>query len=211
MEERMSWGEAIGTAWGNLTGVNNESNSVRSIRLLFFIIFLGGAAWAGYNYFNYHKMQMELEEKIYTPSGAPAALETDRKRLKDMVEQVKATTEIRSNSSIMVQTMEDGGRYAFADPVLFPPLKDDLTLVGKPAVEVVTPEIIEMPPEIVLRAIMVMGRQQVAVMDIVGVGSGMIVRAGDTFMQKKGRIVRIAPDKVVMRWGGKNFDIRPNF
>ena len=154
-------------------------------------------------------MQMELEEKIFTPSGAPAALETDRKRLEDMVAQVKATTEIRSNSSIMVQSMMDSERYTFVDPTIFPPLVD--ARQGKQDSIVVVPEVIEMPPEIVLRAIMVMGKQQVAVMDIVGVGSGMVVRAGDTFMQKKGRIVRIAPDKVVMRWGGKNFDIRPNF
>ena len=173
MEERTSWGEAIGIAWGNLTGVNNESSSVRGIRLLFFIIFLGGTAWAGYNFFNYHKMQMELEEKIFTPSGAPAALETDRKRLEDMVAQVKATTEIRSNSSIMVQSMMDSERYTFVDPTIFPPLVD--ARQGKQDSIVVVPEVIEMPPEIVLRAIMVMGKQQVAVMDIVGEGSGMVV------------------------------------
>ena len=56
-----------------------------------------------------------------------------------------------------------------------------------------------------------MGNQNVAVMDIPGVGSGMVVKVGDTFMQKKGRIVKIASDKVVLRWGGKNWDIAPGF
>lgn len=211
MEERMSLGEAIGTAWGNLTGVNSESASARSVRLLFFVIFLIGTAWAGYNYFNYYQMQLELEDKIYTPSAAPSALEADRKRLNDMVSQVKTTTETRAGSGIMVRSMADVRRYPFVDPTLFPSTPGGTLAEKQPDIEIVVPEVIEMPPEIVLRAIMVMGKQQVAVMDIVGIGSGMVVKAGDTFMRNKGRVVRITPDKVVMRWGGKNFDIRPNF
>ena len=71
--------------------------------------------------------------------------------------------------------------------------------------------LIEPPPEIVVRAIMMLGKQRTAVMDIAGLGSGLIVRQGDTFMGKKGRIVRIAADKVVVRWAGKNWDIAPGF
>jgi Tfp pilus assembly protein PilP len=58
---------------------------------------------------------------------------------------------------------------------------------------------------------MIVGKEQVAVMDIPGVGNGLLVKAGDTFMQRKGRIVRIAPDKVVVRWGNRNWDIAPSF
>jgi hypothetical protein len=206
MEERIGWGEAIGTAWGNLTGVNNESSSVRTIRWLFLIIFLGGTAWAGYNFV---QGQALLEEKQYYPDSAPIALEADRKRLDNMVGEVRLTYQTREDSSFTVQTMEDVGRYAFADPTIFP----DVTAEQRttPILPVIIAPTVEYPPEIVLRAIMIMGRQRVAVMDIVGVGSGLMVKAGDTFMQKKGRVVQIAPDKVVLRWGGNNFDIRPNF
>jgi hypothetical protein len=58
---------------------------------------------------------------------------------------------------------------------------------------------------------MVMGKQSVAVMDIPGVGNGIIFKAGDTFMERKGRIVRITPDKVILSWGGKNWDVAPGF
>lgn len=210
MEERMGWREAFGTAWGNLTGVNNESASVRGIRLFFFLVFLGGTGWAAYNYFKYFTARQELEYKIHTPSSTASSLAADEKRLKAMVDQVSVSTEKRNNSSVIALTVADMGIYPFADPTIFPPTLQDIKVEG--TLEIIpVPEPVEMPPDIVLRAIMVMGKQQVAVMDIVGVGSGMIVKAGDTFMQKKGRVVRITPDKVVMRWAGKNFDIRPNF
>ena len=59
--------------------------------------------------------------------------------------------------------------------------------------------VVEPPPDIVVRAIMILGKERKAVMDIAGLGSGMIVRQGDTFMGKKGRIVKIAADKVVVQ------------
>ena len=58
---------------------------------------------------------------------------------------------------------------------------------------------------------MILGKDKTAVMDIAGVGSGLIVRQGDTFMGRKGRIVRIAADKVVVRWADKNWDVAPGF
>ena len=208
MEERMSWGGAFGVAIGNLTGVNNEGSSVRTIRWVFFLIFIGGIAWAGYNYFEALDL---LEEKDYPPrSSSAAALKQDETRLANLVNQVKTTTEARSSSPQMALAMQEVGKYPFADPstqqVLPASRPGDLIVVDIPEV------IIDYPPEgVTLRAIMIMGKQHVAVMDIPGVGSGMVVKVGDTFMQKKGRIVRILPDKVVLRWGGKNWDIAPGF
>ena len=208
MEERMSWSEAFGTAWGNLTGVNNEGGSIRTVRLLFFLIFILGTAWAGYNY---HKAQILLEPKVIIASTPAVAVEADQKRLDDMISQVKTTTEMRSSSPYLARSMGDVlSKYPFGDPMMVVKPEGEL----KPGDIVVTvPEIIiDYPPEgIMLRAIMIMGNQRVAVMDIPGVGSGLVVKAGDTFMQKKGRIVRIAPDKVVVRWGSKNWDIAPGF
>ena len=206
MEERMGWREAIGVAIGNLTGVNNDSNSVRVMRVVFLLIFLGGTVWAVYNYL---KAQALLEEKYYQAQAGPS-LDADRQRLELMQEQVKQASEIRNSSSRMVDYMIDMSRYIFGDPTQVSITSSGGTTIELPSVEI--PEVvIEMPPEIVVRAIMVMGKQQVAVMDIAGVGSGMVVKVGDTFMQKKGRIVRIAPDKVVVRWAGRTWDIAPGF
>ncbi|MDR1621072.1 MAG: hypothetical protein LBS00_01715 [Synergistaceae bacterium] len=207
MEERLSWGEAFSTAWNNLTGVNNEGGSLRLVRGVFFAIFLLGTAWAGYNFMN---AQVLLEPPYFDDisSPPPNTAQMDKQRLDKMLQDVERTSSTRKSSTSMVSRMADISMYPFGDPLLAvrPPEAEE-----KPLVFVEPEVIIEYPPEIVLKAIMIVGKQQVAVMDISGVGSGMIVKAGDTFMQKKGRIVRIAPDKVVVRWGGKNWDIAPSF
>jgi len=204
MEERMSWGDAFGTAWRNLTGVNNEG-SVRIIRFIFFAVFLLGTAWAVWNYMEGLTL-VQLEE--FSPTQRPSPARADDQRLKAMISQVEVTSQLRMGSPEAVDILERTlAKYPFRESVTPPEI-----VVFDPTIQVdLPPVIIDYPPGITLRAIMIMGKQHIAVMDIPGVGSGMIVKAGDTFMQKKGRVVRIAPEKVVVNWGGKNWDIAPSF
>jgi hypothetical protein len=205
MEERMSWGEAFGAAWNNLTGVSGEGSSALVVRMLFFVLFLAGA---GLSVFYFMGSEDLLSPPYVEPRAPSSGAETDKRRLDTMLDEIKTTSSIRDDSPRMASAMVNLSNYPFADP---------LARVGPPTLEppivTVVPEIvIDYPPEgIMLRAIMIMGKEQIAVMDIPGVGSGLLVKAGDTFMQRKGRIVRIAPDKVVVRWGGKNWDIAPSF
>ena len=205
MEERGGWRDAFGTAWGNLTGINNDGN-VRFWRLAFFLIFLLGTAWAGYSYM---QAQEILDLQPAYPTGGANVAQGDKRRLDAMIQQVEVTSNRRRESLHTVQVLEAFvARYPFRDPVMEPiepPIDPRDIRVDLPVVY------IDYPPEIVLRGIMVVGRQHVAVMDIPGVGTGMLVKAGDTFLQKKGRVVRIAPDKVVVSWGGRNWDIAPRF
>jgi hypothetical protein len=206
MEERLNWSEAFSTAWNNLTGVNDGGGSLRLVRGLFFLLFFVGTGWAVYNFRN---AQILLEPPYVDISPPPNTAQMDKQRLDAMLRQVDTTSATRQKSVLIAERMGDSDHsiYPFGDPLLATrPVSDE------PPPPIIEPEvIIEYPPDIVLKAIMIMGKQQVAVMDISGVGSGMIVKVGDTFMQKKGRIVRIAPDKVVVRWGGKNWDIAPSF
>jgi hypothetical protein len=178
--------------------------------MVFFAIFILGILWAGYSY---RGVQELLAPKAYVPQAGPNVAQADKTRLDNMVNLVKLSSEIRGSSDQMAQYMMDGlGKYPFGDPLLGAPPEEEEEDDGfKPPL--IQPEIvIDYPPEgLTVRAIMIMGKERVAVMDIPGVGSGMMVKAGDTFMQRKGRIVRIAPDKVVIHWGGKNWDIGPNF
>jgi hypothetical protein len=197
MEERMSWSEAFKVAVGNLTGINDEG---KTARLLFLVLFLAGTVFA---VFNYQKSLMILQEKSFFPSRPSPA--TDKKRLSDIADEVRKTSEARANSAIAVRSMREMEKYVFAEP---------LPRVSAASPSAVTEDFVEeeYPPEgIVLRAVMIMGKQSVAVMDIPGVGNGIIFKVGDTFMEKKGRIVRIAPDKVVLSWGKKNWDVVPGF
>ena len=199
MEERMTWGEALKTALGNLTGTNEEG---RTVRLGFLLLFLVGI---GFAIFNYQKSLILLEEKSFFPSRPPTETAADKKRLTDMVNEVKKTSEARSNSAVAVRSMREMGKYVFAEP---------LSTASSAALDNFSDDggEEEYPPEgIVVRAVMLMGKQSVAVIDIPGVGSGMIFKVGDTFMERKGRVVRITPDKVILSWGGKNWDVVPGF
>ena len=202
MEERVGWRGAFGAAWGNLTGVNNEGN-VRVIRLMFFLVFILGTAWAVWSYMQGTAL-LELEEIFVVPAPNPA--QADRQRLDAMIQEVEGTSRLRAGSLRSVEVMEENlARYPFSEPRLQVDIPSDEVTVELPVV------FIDYPPEITLRGIMIMGQQNVAVIDISGVGTGMIVRAGDTFMQRKGRVVRVASDKVVVNWGGRNWDIAPSF
>lgn len=200
MANQMGWREAWSTAWGRLTGVDNEGAAV-SVRLVFFLLFLAGTAWSGYRYY---EMQRLREEKSFSPSVTPQTIGADKKRLEGMIDQVRSASALRSNSFVWAQSMRELGKNIFDDPTKRVIVPEDGAL---PKLE----SLVEPPPDIVVRAIMILGKDRTAVMDIAGLGSGMIVRQGDTFMGKKGRIVRITPDKVVVRWAGKNWDIAPGF
>ena len=204
MEERVGWRGAIGAAWGNLTGVNEGGHVVR---ILFFLIFLSGTAWSIWSYTQALEL-IELEPRRATPGVNQA--QADRARLDVMIQQVETTSQMRSISPVSVRIMEEAlAKHPFREPTLdyavAPPPPNGVIVIEPPVV------FVDYPPQITLRGIMIMGNQHVAVMDISGVGSGMLVRAGDTFMQRRGRIVRIVPDRVVVNWGGRNWDIVPSF
>ncbi|GHV36557.1 hypothetical protein FACS1894187_11350 [Synergistales bacterium] len=209
MEEREGWGSAINAAFGVLSG--REENAAKSsglVRVFFLLVFLGGTGWAG---FNYYKAQELLKEKQYFPSSTASAAAADKARLNAMVEQVKTASELRIGSVGIAQSINDMAKYVFADPATAPPpVTVDEGIFNQ---EMIPEIVVELPPPIMVRAIMMSGKQQVAVMDIPGMSSGIIVKPGDTFaiMQQKGRIVRIAADKVVLNWAGRNWDIGPEF
>ena len=202
MANQMGWREAWGAAWNKLTGVDNEG-SAAGVRLLFFLLFLLGTVGAGYRYY---EMQLLGQDKIFVPSTTPQTEESDKSRLDAMIEQVRSASALRSNSFIWARSMKDLGKNIFDDPTKWVEAPSSEEGPVPPLIEPVEP-----PPDIVVRAIMILGKERKAVMDIAGLGSGMIVRQGDTFMGKKGRIVKIAADKVVVRWAGKNWDIAPGF
>ena len=198
--------EAFSEAWGSLTGVNDEG---KLWRWLFLLIFLGGIAWAVYSYL---QLQILREEKYFEASVSPTSVDADKKRLDGMISEVREASGRRSNSFMASQTMRDMGKYVFDDPTLRPMTQDLPSLAGQVPVLVPETEIpVEPPPAITLRAIMNMGKDRVALLDISGVGTGLIVRQGGSFQNGKGRIVRITDDRVTVRWKGKTWNITPGF
>ena len=204
-----TWRDAFSYAWGNFTGVFNEG-SARALRWLFFTLFVLGSAWAVWSYI---QMQELRQEQVFTANVTTSTVDADRKRLNQMVSDVKEASDRRSTSSVMAENMKTMGKYVFDPPrdvdvVVEPPTPSEPEVVVQPP----QPEIIyEPPPGIIVKAIMVAGKTKIAVMDITGVGNGMMVRQGDTFLNRQGRIVSITDDKVVVRWKGKTWNVAPGF
>ena len=204
-----TWREAIAYAWGTFTGVMSEG-SARALRLLLFLIFIGGTAWAVYSYL---ELQQLRQEKTFTASVTPTTVNEDRKRLEAMIAEVRDASARRSGSVMTAQTMKDMGKYLFDDPSLrMAAVPPEITpLPGGAAVAPQVEGVVEPPPEITLRAIMAMGKTKTALIDIAGVGTGLLVKQGDTFLNREGRIVRIMDDKVVVRWKKKTWNVTPGF
>lgn len=164
-------------------------------------------------------MQELRQEQEFTPNVSTASVDTDRKRLRQMVNDVKDASTRRSSSSVTADNMRMMGKYVFEPPRDIVTEEDrkraaEREQPSEPEVVVQPPQpeiIYEPPPGIIVKAIMVAGKTKIAVMDITGVGNGMMVRQGDTFLNRQGRIVSITDDKVVVRWKGKTWNVAPGF
>lgn len=181
-------------------------NSFRLPRALLFLIFFGGTIFFGWSF--RRVVELSVEEPVFVPPP-PRQSQEDAKRLDGIIESYRATVEARQGSKVVAAAITDESRRPF---VVSPREQSALPAVSGGDGAYVDPLVSEvLPPIMFVRAIMVVGREAVAVMDINGVGNGIIVKSGYSFLKKQGRVVRISPEKVTVRWAGKNIDITPGF
>ena len=181
-------------------------NSFRLPRALLFLIFFGGTIFFGWSF--RRVVELSVEEPVFVPPP-PRQSQEDAKRLDGIIESYRATVEARQGSKVVAAAITDESRRPF---VVSPREQAALPAVSGGDGAYVDPLVSEvLPPIMFVRAIMVVGREAVAVMDINGVGNGIIVKSGYSFLKKQGRVVRISPEKVTVRWAGKNIDITPGF
>ena len=114
-------------------------------------------------------------------------------------------------AGISGSAVADASRQPFVATIKAAPAaaktEDGVVVAGDQTMPVFVQE--KIPPIMFVRAIMVAGKQTMAIMDIEGVGNGIIVRNGYGFNNGEGKVVRIAPEKVTIRWSGKTLDIAP--
>jgi len=67
-------------------------------------------------------------------------------------------------------------------------------------------EPVEPPPFVMVRAVLVKGKDAVAVLDVEGIGQGIVVKKGGTFAGGKGRVTGITAEKVVFTWAGQSVE-----
>ncbi len=180
--------------------------SFRSLRLFIFLVLIGGIAFFGWNFRKI--MDLSVEEPVFVPPVAGKSQE-DAKRLDGIVENYRATTEARRASKNTAEAVIDDARRPFAMTERKVEERVRVAAAGESPVPDPLETMEALPPIMFVRAIMVAGKDAIAIMDINGVGNGIIVKTGFSFLEKQGRIVRITPDKVTVRWIGKNIDITP--
>ncbi len=192
--------------WGKLVA---GENSFRLPRALLFLIFFGGTIFFGWSF--RRVVELSAEEPVFVPPP-PRQSQEDAKRLDGIIESYRATVEARQGSKAVAAVITNESRRPFVvSPRELPVLSAASGGDGAHGAYV-DPLVSEvLPPIMFVRAIMVVGREAVAVMDINGVGNGIIVKTGYSFLNKQGRVLRISPEKVTVRWAGKNIDITPGF
>jgi len=193
--------------WSKL--VAGES-SFRLPRALLFLIFFGGAVFFGWSF--RRVVELSAEEPVFVPPP-PRQSQEDAKRLDGLIESYRATVEARQRSKDVAGTITGESRRPFVvssrEAAAAAAASAAVSGAGGVYVDPLVSDML--PPIMFVRAIMVVGREAVAVMDINGVGNGIIVKSGYSFLNKQGRVLGISPEKVTVRWAGKNIEITPGF
>lgn len=180
--------------------------SFRTLRTLFLLIFFSGTLFFGWSF----KKVVDLseEESIHVDMPENKSQE-EAIRLDGVIQSFKTSVEARYGSKALAASMIKKNRRPF---ISTRPSGKGGSAAAIGDIPLVEPLIAEpLPPIMFVRAIMVVGKESIAIMDINGVGNGIIVKTGYSFLDKQGRIMKITPEKVTVSWAGKNIDITPGF
>ncbi|MCR5347258.1 MAG: hypothetical protein K6E38_05715 [Fretibacterium sp.] len=187
--------ELVLCLWENFTGVRSGKKAWRG-RIACWIFLSVGISLAAAGYL--HLMGLR-ETKRFAPSLPLAVLDAEKARLSALSDEMRLTVLQRGQSALRVQSMRERGKNPFSAPLFSQPPASP-----EPSVPEVTP-----PPEIVVKAVLKAGKNWAAVIDIAGGGNGLVVRPGDSFMDGKGKVVRIDGSGLVVRWNGREWNAVP--
>jgi hypothetical protein len=191
MDDSQGWAESTRQLWEEL--VYGEG-VFRIFRLLIGILIVVGLLWS---LFVFRQLAALGQSNPPAFSDGAQAQAEEIAKLDELVQSYRNQALIRSGSGQLAALAQAAGRSPFAEP---PSLAVSVAGTSRPG----TPMPIEVPPpNILVKAVMVLGEASVAVVDIDGIGQNLIVRPGYTFSGKRGKIVSINPQKVVFLWNGK--------
>lgn len=199
---------------------NNEGFTGRLVRaeggyklllIIVILMLLAGTGWSGYQFKQF--VDLSQEEPITLPP-VKGQSEKDSERLDTLIGDFRGAVDTRARSLTLASAVIEASRQPFMATQKAPEPGElaagsggQVTVEGGEAVPTFVRE--KIPPIMFVRAIMVAGNQSMAVMDIEGVGNGIIVKSGYRFANGAGRVVRIRPDKVTVNWSGKTVDVAP--
>jgi type II secretory pathway component PulC len=191
MEENLGWTESTRELWDEI--VYGEG-VFRIFRILIGLLIVIGLLWSLFVFKQFVGLGQSASQTL---SEAVQAKSPEVEKLDALVQSYRNQALIRSGSGRLAELALAAGRSPFAEP---PSLAAVEAVPGRggPVIPVEVP-----PPNVNVKAVMMLGSASVAVVDIDGVGQNLVVKPGFTFAGKHGKIVSINPDKLVFLWNGK--------
>lgn len=183
-------------------GSNEDNTEGRGLRAVFALLLLVGIALSGYGLYQHFTYSAP---NIDVPVNSSA--DADKARLIKMTENIQAAMDMRASSAGVVRNVQMVARYPFGAPVAAPAMVPaEVAIIPEENYVDVPPPPEIVPPYISVKGILSVGKEIVALMNIENEPDGKIYRVGDSFAEKKGKITKIAPNKVTVRYSGKDFE-----
>ena len=202
--------------WETLTGVFVDERS-RIIRLSSFVILSLGIIWAALSYFQAKKIA-NLDEDYSNYSEIANQNRANNETLEKLVNIAQTVGTMRRGGTAIANAISTTGKMPFNisgyNAIGLEDLSSTTNFTYKPeltasgdAVETIDvpepPE--EEPPELVIKALMLAGKNRYAVINYAS-KAGHVVRQGQELPGGGGRIVRITKDGLTVRFNGKEIN-----
>ncbi len=189
MAAQEGWREAAGGLWSDLM---YGDRFPRLLRILLGAVLLALTIWSG---FLFREMVDALEGGANPAPPPSPKIEEEIRQLDSTAQRFRATILAREGSTQLAVLAATVARRPFLPP------RTDIGEEGDPLLDTGA------PPYMMVRAVMVKGGQSAVVVDIEGLGEGMILKTGSQFGKGRGKVVSISPEKVVMTWVGQRIEI----
>jgi len=190
------WFAAAGELWDDLV---HSDKVPRLFRVLIVILLLAGIAWSAYLL----KQMLELVRETSVPQiTLSKQVDQEIERLTGVVESFESAVMARAGSAQLSVLAANISRKPF---VPSPPPTKAFDAAAAAAADAMK-EPLEPPPFVMVRAVLVKGKDAVAVLDVEGIGRGIVVKKGGTFAGGKGRVTGITAEKVVFTWAGQSVE-----
>ena len=203
--------------WETLTGVFVDERS-KIIRLSSFVILSMGIIWAGLNYFQAKKIA-NLDEDYSSYSEIASQSKANNETMEKLVDIAQTVGTMRRGGVAIAETISGTGKMPFNiagyNELGLEDLNSTANFKYKPGhtisgdavetIDVPEPPKEGEPPELVIKALMLAGRNRYAVINYAS-KAGHVVRQGQELPGGGGRIVRITKDGLTVRFNGKEIN-----
>lgn len=203
--------------WETVTGVFDDERS-KIIRLSSFVILSLGIMWAALNYFQAKKIA-DLDTEYSGYSEIASQNRAHNETMEKLVDIAQTVGTMRRGGAAIADTISGAGKMPFNiegyNELGLEDLNSTASFKYKPAlttsgdsvetVDIPEPPKEDEPPELVIKALMLSGRNRYAVINYAS-KAGHVIRQGQELPGGGGRVVRITQDGITVRFNGKEIN-----